>query len=230
MVNLEGFDRTKGTPGILGCSPARPMRVAVLVSGRGSNLAALLEARARGELPLVEFVLVASDVDEPPAFEHARRHGVPTRSFPPREFRGRDAREAAMVEAMRAAGADLVVLAGYMRIVGPTLLAAWPGRIVNIHPSLLPAFPGLHAQRQALEHGAKVSGCTVHFVDEGMDTGPIISQEAVEVRDDDDEASLSARILEREHRALPAAIDAISRGLVHVEGRRVRWTKSESGG
>lgn len=201
---------------------AAPMRVAALVSGRGSNLAALLAAKAAGRLPRVEFVLVASDKASPPAFEHARAAGVPTVGLRPKDCADKTAYERALLAAMRERGVDFVALAGYMRIVGPTLLDAFPGRIVNIHPSLLPAFPGLHAQRQALEYGAKVAGCTVHFVDAGMDTGPVLLQRAVGVRDDDDEESLSTRILAWEHRLYPEALDLISRGRVRVEGRRVR--------
>lgn len=198
------------------------INVAVFVSGRGSNLKALLDANAAGRLARVRFVLVLSDVDSPPAFDHARARGVPTLSLKPKSFPSKEAYERAALEALRRAGADWIVLAGYMRIVGPTLLAAFPMRIVNIHPALLPSFPGLHAQRQAVEHGAKISGCTVHFVDGGMDTGPIILQRAVPCLDDDTEDSLSARILAEEHKAFPDALELISQGRVRVEGRKVR--------
>jgi phosphoribosylglycinamide formyltransferase 1 len=197
------------------------LRTAVFVSGRGSNLQALLEARAGGRLTRVEFVLVFSDADAPKAFDHARAHGVDVFHLSPRAFDSKGEYEAAVLEELRRREIDFIVLAGYMRIVGPTLLGAYEHRMINIHPSLLPAFAGLHAQAQALEYGVKVSGCTVHFVDGGMDSGPVILQRAVEVRPDDTEASLSARILAEEHRALPQALEWISEGRVRVEGRRV---------
>src|SRR5690606_33746879 len=129
--------------------------------------------------------------------------------------------DAALVEVLRRHRVELVCLAGFMRLVGPTLLSAFPSRVLNIHPALLPAFPGMHGQRQAVEYGVKVSGCTVHLVDEGTDTGPIVAQAAVPVRDDDDEASLSARILEQEHRLYPAVVRWVAEGRVSVSGRRV---------
>lgn len=202
-------------------SPPSPLRVAVFVSGRGSNLKALLEAKAAGRLPRAEFVLVFSDKESPAAFEHARAHGVDICHRAPRAFARKLEYESAVLEELQKRSVELIVLAGYMRIVGPTLLEAYSERMINIHPSLLPAFPGLHAQRQAIEYGVKVAGCTVHFVDGGVDSGPVILQRTVEARADDTEDTLSARILEQEHRALPDALEWISEGRVRVDGRRV---------
>lgn len=200
----------------------QPINVAVFVSGRGSNLKALLDAKAAGRLPRVNFALVFSDKEHPPAFDHARAHGITARSLRPKSFGSKQEYEAAAVALMREAGVDWIVLAGYMRLVGPTLLEAFPMRIVNIHPALLPSFPGLHAQRQAIDCGVKISGCTVHFVDAGMDTGPIIMQRAVECRAEDTEETLSARILAEEHKAFPDALELISEGRVRVDGRIVK--------
>lgn len=198
-----------------------PLRTAVFASGRGSNLEALLAARAAGRLQRVEFALVFSDCEAPGAFEHARRYGVDVFHLSPSAFARKRDYEEAILEELNRRGVEFIVLAGYMRIVGATLLEAFPHRMINIHPSLLPAFPGLHAQRQALEYGVKVAGCTVHFVDSGMDSGPVILQRAVEARADDTEETLSARILEQEHQALPLALEWISEGRVQVEGRKV---------
>lgn len=199
----------------------KKMRVAVFVSGRGSNLRALLDAQAGGRLSRVEFVLVFADKIDPLAFNHAREFGIDTASLKPKAFGSKSEYESALLELLKAADVEFIVLAGYMRIVGETLLGAYPNRMINIHPSLLPAFPGLESQRQALEYGAKVSGCTVHFVDSGVDSGPIILQETVAVLPDDDDSALSARILAEEHRALPEVLEAISEQRVEVEGRRV---------
>lgn len=197
------------------------LKVAVFVSGRGSNLKALLEAKAAGRLDGVTFACVFSDVDAPPAFDHARSHGVPTFHFSPKAFGKKRDYESAVHDRLREAGVDFIVLAGYMRIVGPTLLEAFAERMINIHPSLLPAFPGLHAQRQALEYGVKVAGCTVHFVDAGVDSGPIVLQRTVSASPEDDEDALCARILEQEHQALPEALELIAEGKVRVEDRKV---------
>ncbi|MBX3728032.1 MAG: phosphoribosylglycinamide formyltransferase [Candidatus Sumerlaeia bacterium] len=203
------------------------MRFGVLVSGRGSNLSALLDARAQGRLPEAVFRLVLSNVPGVRALEIAAAHGVATTPLDHRGFPGgRRAHDAAVRDALLAAGCEALVLAGYMRVIGPALLEAFPGRIVNIHPSLLPAFPGLEAPRQALEAGVRVSGCTVHFVDAGVDSGPIIVQRAVPVLDEDTPESLAARILEQEHAALVEAVDLLSRGRLVLEGRRVRRLES----
>jgi len=196
------------------------MNLAVLVSGSGTNLQAILDAEARGELS-AKVKLVVSNVAGVKSLERAAQAGVPAEVLPHKGFASREAYDDALVERLRAAGVELVALAGFMRIITPRLLGAFPGRILNIHPSLLPAFPGLHAQRQALEHGAKVTGCTVHFVDEGCDTGAILAQAAVPVLDGDNEASLTARILVEEHRLYPAMLRAVAEGRVSVHGRRV---------
>ncbi len=197
------------------------MRLAVFASGRGSNFAALLEARAAGRMPAAEFVVLVSDRADARALEVARGAGVEALHVDPKGFASKAGFEEAILAKLRERGVEGIVLAGYMRLVGSTLLRAFPHRILNIHPALLPAFPGAHGHRDALEYGVKVSGCTVHFVDEGVDTGPIIIQRCVEVRDDDTEESLAARILVEEHRAFPEAVDLFTRGALRVEGRRV---------
>lgn len=203
-----------------------PLRTAVFASGRGSNLKALLDARAAGRLGNVEFTLVFSDEEAPPAFDHARAQGIEVFHRSPRAFDSKRDFEESVLEKLRQREVEFIVLAGYMRIVGPTLLEAFAHRMINIHPSLLPAFPGLHAQRQAVDYGVKVSGCTVHFVDSGMDSGPVILQRTVEVLAGDTEDTLSARILREEHQALPDALELIAEGRVRVEGRIVHIAHS----
>ena len=198
----------------------RPLPLGVLASGRGSNLQAILDEIDSGHLAAAVKVVV-SDVADAFALERARRVGVPAVFVDPRSPGGKAAYEERIVAVLRDHGVDLVVLAGYMRVCGPALLAGFPGRILNIHPSLLPAFPGLHVQRQALEHGARFSGCTVHFVDAGVDTGPIVVQAVVPVLDTDTEDVLAARILRQEHRVYPHAIRLFAEGRLRLEGRRV---------
>ncbi len=180
-----------------------------------------MDAIAAGRLP-AQVVVVLSDKQGAVALERARAAGIPAEFVDPASFPSREAFDRRLAERLKAYGVDLVVLAGFMRILSPAFVRAFPGRIMNIHPSLLPAFPGLHAQRQALEYGVKVSGCTVHFVDEGLDSGPIIMQAAVPVREGDTEESLAARILEQEHRLYPDAIRLFAEGRLQVEGRQVR--------
>lgn len=199
---------------------ARRLKVGVLASGRGSNLDAIARACEEGRAP-AEVVVVICDVEGAGAFGVASRHGIPALLVRPRDFAGKASYETKIVSVLRSHGVDLVALAGYMRVVGRTLLEAYRGRIMNIHPSLLPAFPGLEAQKQALEYGVKVSGCTVHFVDEGIDSGPIIVQRAVEVFDEDTPETLAARILEKEHEIFPEAIRLFAEGRLRIEGRRV---------
>jgi len=196
-------------------------RVAVLASGRGSNLQAILDAIAAGRLP-ARVVLVLSDRPDAYALTLAAKAGIPTASIPRKGFPGRAAHDAAIGDALEAAGADWVVLAGYMRLLGPAFLARFPDRVVNIHPALLPAFPGTHGQRDALAYGVKVSGCTVHLVDEGVDSGPILAQRVVPVLPDDTEASLAARILTQEHQVYAEVIGWLVEGRVRREGRQVR--------
>jgi phosphoribosylglycinamide formyltransferase-1 len=195
-------------------------RLGILLSGRGSNFLALQEAITRGELP-AEIALVASDRSEAPGLARARELGMPVAALPAREAPDRAAHETRLRDALAAAGAEWVCLAGYMRVLSPDFLGAWRHRVLNIHPSLLPAFPGRDAQRQALEHGVKVSGCTVHLVDEGVDSGPIVLQRAVPVLEGDTVETLAARILEQEHRAYPEALRRLLLEPWRVEGRRV---------
>ena len=194
--------------------------VAVLVSGTGSNLQAIIDAVTAGRLRC-DVRLVLSNRPGAGALERARKAGVPTRVIEHRGFPSREAFDGAVVEALREAGTDLVVLAGFDRLVTRVLIDAFPGRIMNIHPALLPAFKGLHAQRQAADYGVKVAGATVHFVDEQTDHGPIIVQGAVPVLPDDDEETLRARILTVEHEIYPRAIQLFVEGRLEVRGRRV---------
>jgi phosphoribosylglycinamide formyltransferase-1 len=194
-------------------------RVGVLASGRGSNLQALIDAQERGELG-GRIVVVFSNVEDAPALGRARRAGIPA-VFRDHRGRRRDEFDSEVVSILRSHGVEAVCLAGYMRLLSPGFVRAFAGRILNVHPALLPAFPGLHAQRQALQHGAKVSGATVHLVDEGLDEGPIVAQEAVRVLSTDTEDTLAARILEAEHRIYPRAVRALLEGRCRVAGRRV---------
>ncbi len=208
------------------------MSLAILVSGNGSNLTALLEASKRGEIPEVGLVIANLPC---PALDRASSASVPTRLIPHQEFASREDFDRALLQAVRGAGADLICLAGFMRLLTPTLLDPFQGRIVNIHPSLLPAFPGLHAQRQALAAGVRLAGCSVHFVDAGTDTGALIAQAAVPVLPSDTEASLSERILAQEHRIYPAAVGWVARGSVRLAGGRVvadpgLWTGTSMAG
>lgn len=196
----------------------------VLVSGSGSNLQAILDAIADDRLR-AKVGVVVSNVPSARALDRAKAAHVPAIVVDHRSFKSRTTFDAAIVEVLRAHRVDCVVLAGFMRIVTPTLLEAFPDRVVNVHPALLPAFPGMHAQRQALDYGVAISGCTVHLVDAGTDTGPVIAQAAVPVLDDDDEASLSARILQKEHELLPTVLQWIADGRVVVgepAGKRPR--------
>ncbi|SET48747.1 phosphoribosylglycinamide formyltransferase [Stigmatella erecta] len=196
-------------------------RLGVLVSGSGSNLQALLDACARADYP-AEVACVVSNVPTAYALERARRAGVPAMALDSKAAGSRGAFEQSLLETLRAANVEWVCLAGFMRLLSADFLTGFPGRVLNIHPSLLPSFPGLHAQRQALERGVKVAGCTVHFVDAGTDTGPIVAQAAVPVLPDDDEASLSARILAEEHKLFPLAVRLAVTGKVSLEGGRTR--------
>ncbi|HSD66789.1 MAG TPA: phosphoribosylglycinamide formyltransferase [Vicinamibacteria bacterium] len=191
----------------------------VLVSGRGSNLQALIDAARRDELG-GEVAVVVSNVEGAPALARAREAGIPA-VFHDHRGKKREAFDAEVVEILRAHHVDLVCLAGFMRLLSPVFVRAFPGRILNIHPALLPAFPGLDAQRQAWEHGVKLSGATVHLVDEGLDSGPIVAQEAVAVSSGDTPEALAARILEAEHRLYPRAARLLLEGRCRVEGRRV---------
>jgi phosphoribosylglycinamide formyltransferase-1 len=195
-------------------------RIGILLSGRGSNFLALQAAIARGDLP-AETALVVSNVADAHGIRRAVELGLPTATLPAGDFADRTAQEDAILAALVAARVEWVCLAGFMRLLSRRFLATFPQRVVNIHPSLLPAFPGLHAQHQALLHGAKISGCTVHFVDDGLDSGPIVAQRAVPVLDEDDEAALSARILEQEHQLYPESLRRLLVEPWRIDGRRV---------
>ncbi len=197
------------------------LKIAVLASGSGSNLQAIIDEIKSGFLP-VELALVLSDKPQAYALQRAEAAGVPTKVLLPADFASREDYDAELVRLLKASGAEAVALAGYMRLVTPVFLQAFSHRVLNIHPALLPSFPGLHGQRQAFEYGVKVAGCTVHFVDDGMDSGPIILQAPVPVLEDDDADSLAARILEQEHIIYPLALRLLAEGKLHIEGRRVR--------
>jgi len=196
------------------------INVGVLASGRGSNLQAILDASATRRLD-ARVVVVISDKQEAQALERARQHNILAVYLSPKDYFSRESYDQAIVKMLQEYAVDLVVLAGYMRIISPALIGPFRNCVINIHPSLLPAFPGLHAQRQALDHGVKVSGATVHFVDEQVDHGPIIVQATVPVLDTDTEETLSARILEQEHRIYPLAIQWFAEGRLKIIGRRV---------
>jgi phosphoribosylglycinamide formyltransferase-1 len=198
-----------------------PLVLGVLASGRGSNLQAILDAIAAGRCP-ARVAVVVSDRKDAAALERARQARVPAVHVDPHAFPARSAFDEAVARVLEEHGVELVCLAGFMRVLSPAFIGRYPGRILNVHPALLPAFPGLHAQRQALAHGVKVTGATVHFVDEGVDTGPIVLQAAVPVLDDDTEERLATRILAEEHRLYPEAIRLFAEGRLRLEGRRVR--------
>ena len=199
-------------------------RIGVLLSGRGSNLEALAESVAAGRIPNAEIALVVSNREGAAGIERAKARGIETRVIPSKGLQ-REEHDRQVVAALQEKGVELVCLAGYMRLLSPLFVRAFPGKILNVHPSLLPAFPGLEAQRQALEHGAKVSGCTVHFVDENLDAGPIIIQATVAIRDDDTAESLSERILREEHRIYSEAVKIVLSGNFRIDGRRVIQNK-----
>lgn len=196
-------------------------RIIVLASGRGSNFQALIDAHARGEIP---GTIVALVTDNPGAYaiERAKSADIPHAIVDYKSFPSREVYEKALLMVMEEYQPDLVVLAGYMRILGDGIVKTYLGRMINIHPALLPSFTGLHAQRQAIAHGVKVSGCTVHFVDDQLDCGPIIVQKCVPVMEDDNEDMLAERILVEEHKALPLAVKFFCEDRLSIEGRRVR--------
>lgn len=202
----------------------KPFRFGVIGSGKGSNFVAIADAIAAGQIP-AEVALVVSDVESAGILEHARQRNLPARFIAPGKFRTKldEDAERAYVTALQDAKVDLIVLAGFMRVLKGDFLRAFEGRIVNVHPSLLPSFPGLEAWKQALDHGVKVTGCTVHFVDAGVDSGAIIGQQTVSVLDDDTAATLHARIHAAEHELYPKCVGEIARGEILVQGRRVVW-------
>lgn len=196
-------------------------KIGVLVSGRGSNLQAIMDRIADGYLQL-EIAVVISDKADALALKRAEDAGIPTVIVARKECESKEEFEDKIHAALIAAGCELVVLAGFMRLLSGNFVNRWQHKIINIHPALLPSFPGLDAQGQAVDYGVKISGCTVHFVDEGTDSGPIILQKAVPVMDDDTEETLAARILEQEHKSMPEALKLWSEGKLQVNGRRVR--------
>ena len=196
------------------------LRVGVLASGRGSNFRALAQAAERGRIPAAMVVLV-SDRASAPALAIAREHGIEAVVADPKQHPSREAHEKVVIGILEERRVGLVCLAGYMRLLSAGFVAHFAGRLLNIHPSLLPAFPGLHPHRQALEHGVRISGATVHFVDEGVDSGPVVLQAAVPVAPDDTEETLAARILVEEHRIYPEAVRLFAEGRLQIRGRRV---------
>ena len=210
-----------------------PLRIAVLASGRGSNLQAVIDAIEAGKVD-ASIVAVISNKKDAAALERARRHGLKDIFVDSKLFAGRpDSREAydrLLMDLLRQHNAELVLLAGYMKIVTGVLVKAYSNRMMNIHPSLLPSFPGLDVQTKAIEWGCKLAGCTVHFVTEGVDEGPIILQAAVPILDQDTPDTLAARILEQEHKLYPRAVQLFAEGRLHIEGRRVRIDGSQPAG
>jgi len=199
---------------------ARQVLLGVLISGQGTNLQAIIDAIEAKRLDAV-IRIVISNRPEAYGLVRARKHGIPTEVVDHQKFPTREAYDQALIEILHARGVELVVLAGFMRLLSPLFVRSFPNRIMNIHPALLPAFPGLHVQKKAVEHGVRFSGCTVHFVNEECDQGPIIIQAAVPVFPDDTEESLSARIQKEEHRIYPRAIQLYCEGRLHVMGRKV---------
>ena len=201
-------------------------RLGILGSGKGSNFGAIADTVAAGKIP-ADIALVASDVESAGILNLARQRNIPAQFIPPGKFRTKldEDAERAFVAALQSAKVDLVVLAGFMRVLKGDFLRAFEGRIVNIHPSLLPSFPGLEAWKQALDHGVKVTGCTVHFVDAGVDAGPIIGQQTVPVLDNDTPESLHQRIHAAEHELYPKCVAAVARGEISIAGRKVVWCK-----
>ena len=205
----------------------KKIKLGVLVSGRGSNLQAIIDNIEKGALS-VEIAVVISDQPDAYALERARKHNIPAVHVSAKGYKGkRDAYDTLLVQELQKRSVDLVCLAGFMRIITPALIKAFPNRIMNIHPAILPAFPGLHVQKKALEHGVKFSGCTVQFVDEGMDTGPIVVQAVVPILDNDTEDGLSERILKQEHKIYSRAIQLFAEGKLRIEGRRVLSSGSD---
>ncbi len=196
------------------------MNLGVLVSGRGSNLQAIIDAIGAGKLR-DKIAMVISDKEGVKALDRCLKHGIPHRVIKRKDFRSKEEFEKALAETLKEAEVDLVVLAGFMRILSATFLSHFPMKVINIHPSLIPAFQGMHAQKQAIEYGAKITGCTVHFVTEELDNGPVIAQACVPVLPEDTEESLSERTLHYEHRILPQVVKWISEGRIKVNGRRV---------
>lgn len=197
------------------------LNLGVLISGNGSNLQSIIDHIEKGSLKAVIKIVISNNSDAY-GITRAKKHGIPVVVLKNRDFKNKEEFDLELIRILESNCVDLVILAGFMRIITPTLLKAFPQKIMNIHPALLPSFPGIHGQKQALEYGVKISGCTVHFVDEGVDTGPIIMQKAVQVFDDDNEEILAARILKEEHKIYPRAIQLFAEGKIEIKGRKVR--------
>ena len=197
------------------------LKLGVLISGNGSNLQSIIDHIEKGSLKATIKIVISNNPDAY-GITRAKKHGIPVVVLKNGDFKNKEDFDLELIRILKNNSVDLVILAGFMRILTPTLLKAFPQKIMNIHPALLPSFPGIHGQKQALEYGVKLSGCTVHFVDEGVDTGPIIIQSAVQVHDDDTEETLAARILKEEHRIYPQAIQFFAEGKIEIKGRKVR--------
>jgi len=225
----EPFQLVLAAGSVIQIAVNNTFRIGVLGSGKGSNFVAIADAVAAGQIP-AEIAIVLSDVESAGILTHARDRKLPAQFIPPGKFRTKldDDAELAFVAALEKANVDIVVLAGFMRVLKGNFLRTFDGRIVNIHPSLLPTFPGLEGWKQALDYGVKVTGCTVHFVDAGVDAGPIIGQQTVAVLDNDTAETLHQRIHAAEHDLYPKCVAAIARGEISVQGRRVIWKKSQS--
>ena len=197
------------------------LKLGVLISGNGSNLQSIIDHIEKGSLTAVIKIVISNN---PNAYgiTRAKKHRIPFVVLKNGDFKNKEEFDLELIRILESKCVDLVILAGFMRIISPTILKAFPQKIMNIHPALLPSFPGIHGQKQALEYGVKISGCTVHFVDEGVDTGPIIIQSAVQVFDDDTEETLAARILTDEHRIYPQAIQLFAEGKIEIKGRKIR--------
>jgi len=196
------------------------LKLGVLISGNGSNLQSIIDNIEKGSLKAVIKIVISNNPDAY-GITRAKKHDIPFAVLKSSDFKNKEDFDAKLIKILKDYGVELVILAGFMRIIAPTFLKAFSGKIMNIHPALLPSFPGLHGQRQAVEYGVKFSGCTVHFVDEGVDTGPIIIQRVVPVLDDDTEESLAARILKEEHKIYPQAIKLFADGRLEIKGRKV---------
>ena len=197
------------------------LKLGVLISGNGSNLQSIIDHIEKGSLKAVMEIVISNNPDAY-GITRAKKHGIPVVVLKNGDFKNKEEFDLELIRILESKCVDLVILAGFMRIITPALLNAFPHKIMNIHPALLPSFPGIHGQKQALEYGVKLSGCTVHFVDEGVDTGPIIIQSAVQVFDDDTEETLAARILTDEHRIYPQAIQLFAEGKIEIKGRKIR--------
>jgi phosphoribosylglycinamide formyltransferase-1 len=197
------------------------LKLGVLISGNGSNLQSIIDHIEKGSLKAIIKIVISNNPDAY-GITRAKKHGIPIVVLKNGDFKNKEEFDLELIRILKNNCVDLVILAGFMRIITPTLLKAFPHKIMNIHPALLPSFPGIHGQKQALDYGVKLSGCTVHFVDESVDTGPIIIQSAVQVFNDDTEETLAARILKEEHRIYSQAIQLFAEGKIEIKGRKVR--------